>query len=39
MKINIENGKAHVYTPYNKDFVKAIKGRHQDKCSYANPIQ
>ena len=26
MKINIENGKAHVYTPYNKDFVKAIKG-------------
>lgn len=26
MKIRIEDGRAHVYTPYNKDFVKAIKG-------------
>lgn len=26
MKIEMENGKANVYTPYNPDFVKAIKG-------------
>lgn len=25
MKIDIENGKAYVYTPYNQEFVKAIK--------------
>lgn len=26
MKIEVQNGKANVYTPYNPDFVKAIKG-------------
>lgn len=26
MKIDVTNGKANVYTPYNPDFVKAIKG-------------
>lgn len=26
MKIEIKNGMANVYTPYNSDFVKAIKG-------------
>lgn len=26
MKIEIDNGRAYVYTPYNPDFVRAIKG-------------
>lgn len=31
MKIVVENGKARVYTPYNKEFVKAIKNIGQAK--------
>ena len=26
MKIEVMNGKANVYTPYNPDFVKKVKG-------------
>ena len=26
MKIDIDNGRAYVYTPYNPDFVRALKG-------------